>query len=117
MRHHDLQRKCRGHRSVERVAAEFKHAHAGLRRDPMSGGYDAEASDDIGARSKRLASTKRFLQMSRGSSTSRRPSPSRLQPNTARQMNAPGQIDIQGASATKLRAAFSEAPQLGAGGC
>src|SRR5580698_1194905 len=55
-------------------------------------------------------------QSSRGSSASRRPSPSRLKPSTARKMATPGNIDIHGAWLTKSFAVLSVDPQEGAGG-
>ncbi len=53
----------------------------------------------------------------RGSSASRRPSPSRLNDSTSRKIDRPGQIAIHGALSMKSFAVFSMLPQLGAGGC
>src|SRR3546814_17582755 len=52
-----------------------------------------------------------------GSSASRRPSPSRLNPSTARKIADPGKIDIQGAWIMKFLAVFSIEPHDGLGGC
>ena len=54
---------------------------------------------------------------SRGSSASRRPSPTRLSDNTTRKIENPGQIAIHGAVVRKRCAALSMLPQEGAGGC
>src|SRR3546814_6099853 len=45
-----------------------------------------------------------------GSSASRRPSPSRLNPSTARKIAEPGKIDIPGAWVMKFLAVFSIEP-------
>jgi hypothetical protein len=52
----------------------------------------------------------------RGSSTSRRPSPSRLNASTAAMMAAPGKKLIQGAVVRKVRPSLIMVPQLGVGG-
>src|SRR5690606_26548675 len=52
-----------------------------------------------------------------GSRASRRPSPSRLNPSTARKIADPGKIDIQGAWVMKFLAVFSIEPHDGWGGC
>src|SRR5438477_9574087 len=54
---------------------------------------------------------------SRGSSASRRPSPTRLNDSTTRKIASPGQTAIQGALVRKRCAALSMLPQDGAGGC
>jgi hypothetical protein len=54
---------------------------------------------------------------SRGSSASRKPSPTRLSDSTTRKIASPGQIAIHGALVRKRCAALSMLPQDGAGGC
>ena len=52
----------------------------------------------------------------RGSSASRKPSPSRLKPITTNEIVRPGKIAVQGAMTKLLRASVSIRPQSGVGG-
>src|SRR6185437_6348577 len=54
--------------------------------------------------------------LSRGSRTSRRPSPSRLRPSTVIMRAAPGMVIIQGASTMYCRPSAMMLPQVGVGG-
>src|SRR5882724_8454782 len=54
---------------------------------------------------------------SRGSSASRRPSPTRLNDSTTRKIARPGHSAIHGALVRKRYAELSMLPQDGAGGC
>src|SRR5258707_14632236 len=54
---------------------------------------------------------------SRGSSASRRPSPTRLNDSTTRKIASPGHSAIHGALVRKRGAALSMLPQDGEGGC
>src|SRR5262249_3709307 len=56
-------------------------------------------------------------QRERGSSASRRPSPTKLKARTARKIASPGQTAIQGALTRKRWAELSMLPHDGAGGC
>src|ERR1700687_1420598 len=56
-------------------------------------------------------------QRSRGSSASRRPSPTRLNDSTTRKIARPGHSAVHGALIRKRCAEFNMLPQDGAGGC
>ena len=79
-------------------------------------GWTSAGADAATGRTK-IGCNRRFVHRSRGSSASRRPSPSRLNETTVTKIASPGQIAIHGALTRKRWAALSMLPHDGAGGC